>query len=405
MLSDNPRMFDFAIIGGGIVGASTAWQLSQRYPDARLVLIEKESRPAAHQTGRNSGVIHAGIYYNPGSLKARFCKAGVHATVSFCEEFGLPCEQPGKLVVATDNPELKQLRALFARAKENGLPVSWLDEAEFRSLEPNVSGIAAILSPTSGIVSYRRITETMIERFQSNGGEVMFDATVIGLLESGRDVTISTKRGDIRCSQLITCGGLQADRLAKMMNLDPGVRIVPYRGEYFRLRAAKHDIVKHLIYPVPNPALPFLGVHLTPMIDGSITIGPSALQGWKREGYGRLNVSLRDTWDMLGYPGFWRISAKYLGTGLRELRNAVFKRAYLEQVRKYCPSLTIDDLEPHPAGVRAMAVDRSGAMVDDFLFIESGRSLHVCNAPSPAATSAIPIGEHICRRLEQNGRT
>ena len=397
-------MFDFAIIGGGIVGASTAWQLSERYPDARLVLIEKEPHAAAHQTGRNSGVIHAGIYYKPGSLKARFCKAGVEATIGFCEKHGVPYEQPGKLVVATDDVELERLRALHDRAQENGLTVSWLAEQELRALEPNVTGIAAILSPASGIVSYRRIAETMIEQFEANGGRVMLGSPVTGLTERSDGVGIATANGDVQARQLITCGGLQADRLAGMMGLDPGIRIVPYRGEYFRLRADKHDIVKHLIYPVPDPALPFLGVHLTPMIDGSITVGPSALQGWKREGYGRINVSVRDTWDMLKYPGFWKITARYFGTGLRELRNAMFRRAYLREVQKYCPSLSLGDLEPHPVGVRAMAVDRSGAMVDDFLFIESDRSLHVCNAPSPAATSAIPIGEHICQRLEENGK-
>ena len=397
-------MFDFAIIGGGIVGASTAWQLSERHPDARLVLIEKEPHAAAHQTGRNSGVIHAGIYYQPGSLKARFCKAGVEATIGFCEQHGIPYEQPGKLVVATDGPELERLRTLFARAKENGLTVSWLDEREFRSLEPNVSGIAAILSPASGIVSYGRVAETMIERFAANGGEVMFGAPVTGLVEGSDGVSIATAKGNVRAARLIACGGLQADRLAKMMGLDPGIRIVPYRGEYFRLKADKHDIVKHLIYPVPDPALPFLGVHLTPMIDGSITVGPSALQGWKREGYGRINISARDTWDMLTFPGFWRITARHFGTGLRELRNAVFRSAYLREVQKYCPSLTLDDLEPYPVGVRAMAVGRNGQMIDDFLFLESERSLHVCNAPSPAATSAIPIGEHICERLEGSGK-
>ena len=397
-------MFDFAIIGGGIVGASTAWQLSERHPDARLVLIEKEPHPAAHQTGRNSGVIHAGIYYQPGSLKARFCKAGVETTIGFCKQHGIPYEQPGKLVVATDDSEVERLRALFARAEENGLTVSWLDEREFRALEPNVSGISAILSPASGIVSYARIAEAMVEQFAANGGEVMFGAAVTGLTEGGDGVSIATAKGNVRAAKLIACGGLQSDRLAKMMGLDPGIRIVPYRGEYFRLKADKRDIVKHLIYPVPDPALPFLGVHLTPMIDGSITVGPSALQGWKREGYGRINISARDTWDMLTFPGFWRITARHFRTGLKELRNAVFRSAYLRAVQKYCPSLTLDDLEPYPVGVRAMAVDRSGAMVDDFLFLETDTSLHVCNAPSPAATSAIPIGEHICERLEGSGQ-
>ncbi len=397
-------MYDFAIIGGGIVGASTAWQLSQRHPGARLVLIEKEPHAGAHQTGRNSGVIHAGIYYTPGSLKARFCKAGVLATVAFCEEHGVPYRQPGKLVVATSDLELERLHTLFARAQENGLTVSWLDEPQFRELEPNVAGVAAILSPASGIVNYAAMAEAMVSRFEANGGEVMFEAPVTGLAENSAGVDVATTTGQVHCRQLIVCGGLQADRLARMMGLDPGIRIVPYRGEYFRLRAEKQDVVQHLIYPVPDPALPFLGVHLTPMIDGSITVGPSALQGWKREGYGRLNFSARDSWDMLSYAGFWRITAKYLGTGLKELRNALSRKAYLRAVQKYCPLLSLEDLEPWPAGVRAMAVDRNGDMVDDFLFLETEHSLHVCNAPSPAATSAIPIGEHICDTVAPNSR-
>ncbi len=393
-------MYDFAIIGGGIVGAATAWQLKARHPGARIVLLEKEAECGAHQTGRNSGVIHAGLYYRPGSLKARFCKAGVRAVIEFCGEHGIPFRQPGKLVVATDEIELERLQARLARAQQNGIDVHWLDQADMRELEPHVAGSAAILSPSSGIVSYRAVTETMLRLFTAQGGELMTASEVVRLSEDQSGVRIRTRRGLIRAGYLIACAGLQSDRLARIHGLDPGVHILPYRGEYFRLRKERSDIVKHLIYPVPDPALPFLGVHLTPMIDGSITVGPNALQGWKREGYGHLNFSVRDTWDMLSYPGFWRITSRFLGTGLREFRNALSKPAYLKGVQKYCPSLSLDDLEPHPVGVRAMAVDRHGAMVDDFLFVESARSLHVCNAPSPAATSAIPIGEHICERIE-----
>jgi L-2-hydroxyglutarate oxidase len=393
-------LYDFAVIGGGIVGLSTAWQLRQRQPSKRIVVIEKEHAVARHQSGHNSGVIHAGIYYRPGSLKADFCRKGVAATLRFCRDNGVPYEQCGKLIVATNASEHERMLALYERALQNGIEVELLDEAQLRAAEPNVAGAGAILSPTTGIVDYAAVARAMARRIEDLGGEIRTGTEVRALEESVDAVTVRLVDGSaIRARCLIACGGLMADRLAAMMRIDVDFRVLPYRGEYFRLPDEKRSIVRHLIYPVPDPQLPFLGVHLTRMIDGSVTVGPNAVQGWKREGYGRLNFSVRDTAEILSFPGFWRVTSGNLGTGLAELRNSLWKPAYLKQVQKYCPSVKLSDLRPYPAGIRAQAVMRDGTLVDDFLFAETRRSLHVCSAPSPAATSAIPIGDYLCDRI------
>lgn len=395
-------MYDFIIIGGGIVGLSTAWQLQVRHPDKKLLLLEKEDGVARHQTGRNSGVIHAGIYYAPGSLKADFCKRGAIATFEFCRKHDIPYEQCGKLIVATDETEHERLLDLYERARLNDLDIELIDGAELKHWEPNIAGISAIYLDTTGIVDFAAVCERMADEFRWAGGELRLNTAVTGLTESEDRIDVATVNGDsIATRYLVACGGLMADRLTRMLGMDVDFRIVPYRGEYYRLPPDKNDIVKHLIYPVPDPALPFLGIHLTRMIDGSVTVGPNALQGWKREGYGRTNFDWRDTWEQLSFLGFWRVSLRYLGTGLRELRNALWKPGYLKLVQRYCPSISLQDLEPYPTGVRAMAVKSDGTMIHDFLFSESARSLHVCSAPSPAATSAIPIGNYICDKIDE----
>jgi L-2-hydroxyglutarate oxidase len=390
-------MYDYAVIGGGIVGLSTAWQLRQRQPGKSIVVLEKEGHLAAHQTGHNSGVIHAGIYYEPGSLKAKLCRRGVQSTLRFCKDNDIHFEQCGKLIVATTRQEHERMLELHQRALENGIDVELLDEAQLRITEPNITGIGAILSGTTGIVDFAAVARTMAARFVDLGGEILTGTEVVDLVESRDCVTITTTAGNtLEAGCLIACAGLMADRVAQLMDIDIDFRIVPYRGEYYRLPEAQAGIVRHLIYPVPEPGLPFLGVHLTRMIDGSVTVGPNAVQGWKREGYGRLNFSVKDVWDMLSFPGFWRVTADNLAVGLAEYRNSLWKPGYLKRVQKYCPSVQLADLQPHPAGIRAQAVMRDGTLIHDFLFAETSRSLHVCNAPSPAATSAIPIGEHIC---------
>ena len=393
-------MYDFAVIGGGIVGMSVAWQLRQRQPSSSVVVVEKETALARHQTGHNSGVIHAGIYYRPGSLKAELCRKGVTATLRFCRDNGIPHEQCGKLIVATNAAEHERLHALHERALENGIEVELLDEARLKAVEPNVTGVGAILSPTTGIVDYAAVTRGMAQRLEELGGEVRPGSEVVALDESANSVTVHLEgRSPLEARYLVVCGGLMSDRLAAMMQLDVDFRVVPYRGEYYRLPEAMNGIVRHLIYPVPDPGLPFLGIHLTRMIDGSVTVGPNAVQGLKREGYGRLNFSLRDTADMLPFPGFWRVTADNLHVGLSELWSSLWKPGYLKRVQKYCPSVRLSDLGPYPAGIRAQAVMRDGTLIDDFLFAETHRSLHVCNAPSPAATSAIPIGAMICDKV------
>jgi L-2-hydroxyglutarate oxidase len=393
-------MYDYVIIGGGIIGLSTAWQLRQRQPDKRIVLLEKENSLGLHQTGHNSGVIHAGIYYEPGSLKAEFCRRGIRATVRFCKDNDIPYEQCGKLIVASNAREHERLLALHERALDNGIDVDLLDEKQLRIMEPGVRGVSAILSAATGIVDYRVISGRMAARFEELGGEIRLGASVSDLNESTEAVRIRTVDGDgleTRC--LVACAGLQADRVAELMRINIDFRIVPYRGEYYRLADRRSDIVRHLIYPVPDPDLPFLGVHLTRMIDGSVTVGPNAVQGFHREGYGRFNFNSRDVADMITFPGFWRVTGENLAVGIAELRNSLWKRGYLRLVQNYCPSVELDDLEPYPAGIRAQAVMRDGTLVHDFLFAETARSLHVCNAPSPAATSAIPIGEHLCDKI------
>ncbi|MBY7845554.1 L-2-hydroxyglutarate oxidase [Vibrio fluvialis] len=395
--------FDYVIVGGGIVGVSTAWQLKQQYPDKSILLVEKEAGFSRHQTGHNSGVIHAGVYYAPGSLKADFCKRGVERTLSFCAKHDIPVENCGKLLVATNEVEFERMQALFERCLKNELDVELLDVAQLKLAEPNITGLGAIYVKATSIVNYRLVTEKMAEEFKALGGEVCLSTEVVGLNETEQEISVQCRyKGSpitFHSQFLVSCSGLMADRMTKMLGLATDFQIIPYRGEYYRLAPKHNQVVKHLIYPIPDPELPFLGVHLTRMIDGSVTVGPNAVQGFKREGYGKVNISVRDVWEMLSFSGFWKVTAKNLKTGLVEMKNSLWKPGYLQLVRKYCPSIELADLQPYPAGIRAQAVLSDGTLVHDFLFAESPRSLHVCNAPSPAATSAMPIGEYICQKI------
>jgi L-2-hydroxyglutarate oxidase len=391
--------YDFIVIGAGIVGLSTAWQLLKRQPHALVLLLDKEATLAVHQSGRNSGVIHAGVYYEPGSLKARLCKEGATATYDFCRSHGVACERTGKLLVATNETETVNMQALYERCRKNGLDPQRLSASELKEIEPAVTGSGALLIRASGIADYPGICRAMLDDFLARGGAVRFDTEVKEISESGEEIQVQAALSRFRSRRLVVCGGLMADRLARAQGLDIDFRTVPYRGEYYRLAAGLKGLVRRLIYPIPNPELPFLGIHLTRMTDGSITVGPNAVQGWKREGYGRFNFNLRDTAGLVAFPGFWKTTAKNLRHGIRETWSSVSKTAYLASVRKYCPQITLDDLEPHPVGIRAQAVLRDGTLVHDFLLKQTARSLHVCNAPSPAATSAIPIGRYICDKL------
>jgi L-2-hydroxyglutarate oxidase len=392
-------IFDYCIIGGGIVGLATAMRLLEDRPGSSLILIEKEDRLGKHQTGHNSGVIHAGIYYPPGSLKAELCRKGAEATKAFCAENGIRFETCGKLLIATSDLEMERMDALHERSKQNMIEVHRVSEGELREREPNISGLGALFVPSTGIVSYAEVCQAMGRRIVALGGEIRLSTRVTGIHETADAVDIASDGESWRAKKLVACAGLQSDRLAILAGLAIEHRIVPFRGEYFRLPDDKNGIVRHLIYPVPDPAMPFLGVHLTRMIDGSVTVGPNAVIGFAREGYPRLSVNLADMADYALFPGFWKTVFANRKSAVTELRNSLWKSGYLEECRKYCPSLTLADLLPYEAGIRAQAVRKDGALIHDFLFAETDRMLHVCNAPSPAATSAIPIAEMIASRL------
>jgi L-2-hydroxyglutarate oxidase len=389
---------DFCIVGGGIVGLSTALALLTRRPGTRLVLLEKEQDLATHQTGHNSGVIHAGVYYAPGSLKARLCREGNELTRQFCLEQGIRFDLCGKLIVATNTLEVTRLESLRGRCIQNGIDTVPIAGNELRVLEPSIAGLSALLVPGSGIVSYREICSALARRIRALGAEVITGSRVEAIAESNGAVQVSTARHSFSAGQLVACAGLQSDRVARLAGLTPSVSIVPFRGEYFRLPTLKSDLVRHLIYPVPDPALPFLGVHLTRMIDGSLTVGPNAVLGFAREGYAPGSFNIRDTSEMLLYRGFWKLLKSHWRSALGELRASVIRSHYLAECRKYCPQLSLDDLQPYPAGIRAQAVAADGTLIHDFLFAETAHMIHVLNAPSPAATAALPIGRMLAER-------
>ncbi|MBF6178692.1 L-2-hydroxyglutarate oxidase [Nocardia otitidiscaviarum] len=393
-------MYDYCVIGGGIVGVATAHRLLSRHPGASLLLVEKAAALGIHQTGHNSGVIHSGIYYAPGSLKARLCREGARRTKEFAAAHDIPFQVCGKLLVATDSAEHARMLALYERSVTNGVDVELLDAAELRRREPRVTGVGALFVPDTGIIDYSRVTAALAAQVRAAGGTVILGAEITAIDETGDAVTVSGPAGSWRARRLVVCAGLQADRLARLAGLRTQLRIVPFRGEYYQLPPARKDLVRTLIYPIPDPELPFLGVHLSPTIDGDLTVGPNAVLGLAREGYRKGSVDLRDVREILGFRGFHRVAAANVRTGVRELRNSLFKRGYLAECRRYCPELTLDDLLPREAGIRAQAVLRDGTLVHDFLLEKTERSVHVLNAPSPAATSALPIAAHIVNELD-----
>ncbi len=393
--------YDIAIVGAGIIGAATAWQLQTKFPARKIVLLEKERAPALHQTGRNSGVVHAGVYYAPGSLKARFCRQGLRATRDFCCDHHVPFLQCGKLLVATDDLELQRMEALQRRCEQNQLRPQWVGGAQLHKLEPNIRGVGAIRIGDTGITDYRAITTTMLALFERAGGALRYRQQVKGLHESDSGVDVITYVQRFTAKQLINCAGLMADKLARLMGLAIDYRIIPFRGEYFQLPPRFNRAVRHLIYPVPDPAMPFLGVHLTRMIEGSVIVGPNAVLALAREGYRKTDINGSDLLDTLSFKGAWPMFWRYRRSGVRELKNSLFKKAYLKQVQKYCPHIQLQHLLPHPSGVRAQAVSERGELLHDFTFVESEHSLHVGNAPSPAATAAIPIADTIVDKIAE----
>ncbi|WP_369197634.1 L-2-hydroxyglutarate oxidase [Streptomyces djakartensis] len=386
---------DVLVIGGGIVGLSTAYAITRAAPGTRVTVLEKEPGPARHQTGRNSGVIHSGIYYRPGSLKARYAVRGAAEMVKFCAEYGIPHAVTGKLIVATDRTELPRLHALVQRGRENGIPVRELGASQIAEYEPEVRGLAAIHVGTTGVCDYVEVARRLAH---ASGAEIRYGTRVVRVdRRPERGVAVLTAAGEIvRGRVLVNCAGLHCDEIAQLTGDDPEVRIVPFRGEYYEL--ARPELVRGLVYPVPDPAFPFLGVHLTRGIDGEVHLGPNAVPALAREGYGWTTVRPRELASTLAWPGSWQIARRHWRYGAGELRRSLSKSAFTRAVRRMLPAVTEEDLVPAAAGVRAQAVLRDGTLVDDFLIREGARTVHVLNAPSPAATASLPIGREVARR-------
>ena len=391
---------DLAIIGGGIVGCATALAISSRNPGLKIVLFEKEAQLASHQTGHNSGVIHAGLYYRPGSLKAATCTSGREALYRFCAEHDIPHQRCGKVVVAVDEAELPALEELERRGQANGLDgLQRLTAAALKEREPHVRGVAGLFVPQTGIVDYVRVTQTMAKIVESRGGVVHLQTPINRVSKEQDSFLLHAARGTFRARGVINCAGLHADRVARSAGLRPDLRIVPFRGEYYEFKPKHSHLVKHLIYPVPDPQMPFLGVHFTRMIDGTVEAGPNAVLAWRREGYQRSDISLRDLAETLSFGGFWKLSARFWRIGLEEHGRSFSKRLFVKSLQRLMPEIRSDDLVPGGSGVRAQAVDGEGRMIDDFRIQTAGLMVHVLNAPSPAATASLSIGEHIADRV------
>jgi len=396
-------LYDVAVIGGGIVGTATALALVQSRPGLKLVILEAEGRLAVHQTGRNSGVIHSGLYYKPGSLKARNCVEGREAMYRFCGENGIPAERTGKVVVAVLPAELPALEKLEQRGRENGLQgIRRLTPDEIREFEPHAAGIAGLFVPQTGIVDYRLVNEKFGQLVQSAGGEILTGARVTGFQKSGGGFILTTPRGEIAARTLINCAGLHSDQVARLCGVEPGMQIMPFRGEYYEIVPEKHHLVNNLIYPVPDVRFPFLGVHFTRMARGGVEAGPNAVIAFKREGYSWGAFSAADVWQFLTYSGFWRMGLKYWRMGFGEIYRSLNKRAFVRALQRLVPELRDEDLRRGGAGVRAQALAPDGALIDDFVIREAERQIHVLNAPSPAATASISIGRAIAEMAARN---
>jgi L-2-hydroxyglutarate oxidase len=395
-------IYDIAVVGGGIIGTATAYKLSLKFPDSRIVLLEKESKLAYHQTGRNSGVIHSGIYYKPGSYKAKNCLDGRKQLVKFAQENEVAHDVCGKIILATKEEEIAGLEKIFARGIENRTEgIRKIGPEEIKELEPLAEGVAAIHVPCTGIIDFKGATRKMGELFLTNEhNEIRYGVQVNGIKNKDNETELTTNEGKVLCNRVIFCGGLQADRLAKMEGLDPRMKVVPFRGDYYELAESSKHKVKNLIYPVPNPEFPFLGVHLTRMTDGTVECGPNAVFSFDREGYSKTSVNVTDALDALTYSGTLKLFAKHWRNGINEQRRAFSKSLFLKALQGLIPSLTMNDLAPGRCGIRAQALAPDGTLIDDFHMINGRRSIHVLNAPSPAATACLSIADEIITRFE-----
>jgi len=389
------KTYDITIVGGGIVGTATALSILKE-KNVKLLLLEAESSLAAHQTGNNSGVIHSGLYYKPGSLKAANCTLGREMMYSFCEEHSLAFDRCGKIVVATSSEEIPALNMLEERGRANGLiGIKRLSESEIKEYEPHASGIDGLFVPQTGIVDYVAVTNKYADLIREKGGEIKTDSKLTSVKRDGNDLVLLTEHEEYRTKFIVNCGGLQSDRIAKLFGVDPKLQIIPFRGEYYQIKKEKQYLVKNLIYPVPDPQFPFLGVHFTRMINGGVEAGPNAVLAFKREGYKKTDFSFRDILEMKLYFGFWKMAAKYYKMGFQEFRRSFSKELFVKSLQKLIPEIQYDDIEVGGAGVRAQALERDGKLVDDFRIVEAERMVHVLNAPSPAATASLSIGKTI----------
>lgn len=386
------KTVDVAIIGGGIIGLATGWQITQRFPHKSILLLEKEKQVAQHQTGHNSGVLHSGIYYKPGSLRATNCREGKLAMEAFCDAEEIPWDQCGKVIVAVNDSEFAALDTIFSRGQQNGVTCEMIDEARLKELEPHVAGIRGIHVPETGIVDYKQVSARLAERIQEKDNQILTGTEVIGIQHHADHITVQTKHGDYSAKQVINCSGLFSDRVARMGGSHPASKIVPFRGEYYVLKPDAEHLCRSLIYPVPNPEFPFLGVHFTKMIHGGVECGPNAVWAFAREGYTNRQINIRDLLESATYPGFLKMALKYWKTGLKEMWRSFSKPAFVHELQRLIPEIKAEDLETAPAGVRAQALGPDGNLIDDFLIDESDRMINVLNAPSPAATSSLRIG-------------
>jgi L-2-hydroxyglutarate oxidase len=392
--------YDFTIIGAGIVGLSTAYKLSLKYPDASILVLEKEDHVAAHQTGKNSGVVHSGIYYKPGSYKAKNCVDGRHQLVDFCKKHDVKMEVCGKVIVATDDSEVPKLKEIYERGLKNEIEgIQLIGENRLKELEPYVNGIAAIHVPCSGIVDYAGMCRVLMKLLQDGNGTVQFNSEVSNISNKGNEIVIIAGGEKIQSQYLINCAGLYSDHVAKFAGVHSPVKIVPFKGEYYELKPDAQYLVKNLIYPLPNPEFPFLGVHFTRMALGGVECGPNAVFAFKREGYNKLSFNLKETTETFNFPGFWKMAKEHWRMGLDEYKRSFSKKAFVKGLQKLIPSIQEEHLEVSPSGIRAMALQPNGEILDDFYFEVVDRQIHVLNAPSPAATAGLAIGDEIVKRV------
>ncbi|HWO77853.1 MAG TPA: L-2-hydroxyglutarate oxidase [Bacillus sp. (in: firmicutes)] len=394
-------MYDFTIIGGGIVGLSVGLAMTEQFPGKKILILEKEKELAAHQTGNNSGVIHSGIYYKPGSFKARFARQGSQSMVEFCQTYGIEHDICGKVIVATNQKELPLLENLYQRGLQNGLSIRKLNREELVEIEPHVNGLEAIHVPAAGIVNYKQVSKKIAELIQERCGEVKCKEVVRAIQEHQDGVTVETDRNTYETKFLVNCAGLHSDRIAKLAGYQIDMKIVPFRGEYYKLKPESRGLVRNLIYPVPNPDFPFLGVHFTRMIGGEVEAGPNAVLSFKREGYKKTDINLKDLAEVLSYKGFWKLASQNMREGINEMVRSVSKKKFVESLQTLIPEIKGEDLVPGGAGVRAQALKSDGSLIDDFHFVQGRKSLHVCNAPSPAATASLEIGKEVVRQIKE----